>query len=401
MLEPTLAIGTIGFLIILGVLIFSLAEKIKVPHVLILILTGIIIGPVLHFFDPAEYTSIVHPIVTFALVIVLFDAGYEIKFKQLKKEIAPSLRLTIPAILLSITVAMLFSIYFFKFTWPMALLLAAIIASTDITIIAPLIKAFEIKPKIKDVLQLEATINSVLAIIIATAITGLAIAGKGSLYQATQTFLYQIFVGIGLGVVFGYIFVFVLKHIKVSEMPEVLSIGTILLIYAISKLVGASGIFAVFIAGLIFGNAKQGKVKKVIQSFQSGISFLIIIFIYIILGSMLKFNILLSAGLAGLIFAILVAISRAPAAWGYKFSWDDEDKFLFLVGPRGITCVVLALFYANTFANSDLVLGVVFITILVTVLLASTAHKFAEKKDLRQVSKKKPGKKKRKRRKRK
>ncbi|MBD3262772.1 hypothetical protein GF374_00130 [Candidatus Woesearchaeota archaeon] len=396
MLEPTLAIGTIGFLIILGVLIFGLSEKTKIPHVLVLILIGIIIGPVLHFFDPAEYANIVHPLVTFALVIVLFDAGYEIKFYRLKKEISDSLRLTLPAMILSIVVAVLFSIYFFNFTLPMALLLAAIIASTDITIIAPLIRAFEIKPKIKDVLQLEATINSVLAIIIATAITGLAISGSGTLYEATQTFLYQIFVGIGLGVVFGYIFVFVLKHIKIEEMPEVLSIGTVLLIYAVSKFVGASGIFAVFIAGLIFGNVSQTKIKKVVKSFQSGISFLIIIFIYVILGSMLKLSVLLSAGLAGVIFAILIALSRAPAAWSYKFDWGDEDKFLFLVGPRGITCVVLALFFAEKFADSDLVLGIVFITILTTIILASIAHKFAEKKALKKGGKKKKRKRKKK-----
>ena len=383
MTDPTIGIGIIGAIIILGVIVSRLSQKIKFPHILVLILLGIIIGPVLHLFNPAEYSGLIQSIVTFALIIVLFDAGYEIKVGRLKKELGPSLRLTIPAVILSIITAMAVSMFMFDFTWQMALLLGAIIASTDLTIIAPLLKVFEIRPQLKDVLSLEATMNSVFAIIIATVVTGLAIEGQGTLYAVTQTFLYQIFVGIGLGVVFGYMFVFMLKHIKtVEQMPEILSIGAILLIYAVSQFIGASGIFAVFVAGVIFGNAPQSKLKKIVASFQTSIAFLVVVFIYVILGSMLNLGVLLSAGIAGIIFAILIVLSRAPAAWGFELNWKARDKFIFLVGPRGMTCVVLALYFASEFPDPDLVLGVVFMTILVSVIFASVAHKIVKTEEL-------------------
>jgi len=388
MVDPTLAIGLIGAIIIIGVLVFRLSERFKFPHILVLILLGILVGPILKLFNPADYTNIVHSIVTFALVIVLFDAGYGIKFGRLKKEIGSSMRLTIPAFLLSVLVAMVLSMVFFKFSWQNALLIGAILSSTDITIIAPLLKILETKPQLKDVLNLEATINSVFAIILATVIVGLSVSAENTLYSATQTFLYQIFVGVGLGVVFGYLLVFILKHVKVEQMPEILSIGAILLIYSISQFIGASGIFAVFVAGMIFGNTPQTKLKRIIESFQTSIAFLIVVFIYVILGAMLNLDVFLSAGLFGIIFAFLIVLSRAPAAWGFRFSWKEESKFLFLVGPRGMTCVVLALFFAENFKDPNLILGLVFMTVLISVLLASVAYKLVYNQKL--ISKAKP-----------
>lgn len=389
MVEPTLTIGIIGAIIIISVLLSRISERFKFPHILILILLGILIGPVFNLFNPADYTSIIHPIVTFALIILLFDAGYSIKFWRLKKELGSSMRLTIPAIILSVLAAMAFSMLIFKFSWQNALLLGAITSSTDLTIIAPLLKVFETRPHLKNVLNLEATVNSVFAIILATVVVKLTVVSGDALYAATQTFLYQIFVGIGLGVVFGYILIFILKHIKVEQMPEILSIGAILLIYAVSQFIGASGIFAVFVSGLIFGNVLQTKMKRIIESFQTSIAFLIVVFIYIILGTMLKLSVLLSAGIAGVIFAILIVLSRAPAAWGFNFSWAAEEKFLFLAGPRGMTCVVLALFFADKFPDSQLILGVVFITVLVSVVLASIAHKLVKTEELKQKPKSK------------
>jgi len=382
MVEPAIAIGIIGVIIIFGVLISRLSEKYKFPHILVLIFLGIILGPILKIFNPTEFQWAVQAIVTFALVIVLFDAGYEIKIGRLKRELIPSLRLTIPAMAFSIIVAVILAIFLFDFSWNDALLLGAIVASTDITIIAPLLKVFEIKPALKDVLNLEATINSVFAIILATVITGLVVVGQETLYAATQTFLYQVFVGIGLGVVFGYMLVFVLKRLKVEQRPEILSIGIILLIYALSQFVGASGIFAVFVAGIIFGNAPETKISKVIESFQSSIAFLIVVFVYVILGAMLHLDILLSAGIAGVTFAILIALSRAPAAWTFKFNWLTENKFLFLVGPRGMTCVVLALFFLDKFAKPDVMLGLVFMTVLLSVILASVSHRLVKTEEI-------------------
>lgn len=384
MVSAALTIGIIGFIIILGVVLSRLSDRFKFPHILVLILFGILIGPVLKWFDPIENQTLIHAIVTFALIIVLFDAGYEIKMGRLKKELVSSMRLTLPAMFLSVIVAMAFSMLVFDFTWQMALLLGVIIASTDITIVAPMLKVFEIKPQIKDTLNIEATLNSVLAIIIATVITGFAVGAKDALYTATQTFLYQVFVGVGLGVVFGYMLVFVIKHLKSAEqMPEVLSIGAILLIYAVAQFIGASGIFAVFVAGIIFGNAPYLNMKKIIAGFQTNIAFLIVVFVYVILGAMLNLNVFLSAGIAGIIFALLIVLSRAPAAFSYRFKWAAEDQFFFLVGPKGMTCVVLALFFATKFPDSDLVLGLVFITILISVVIASVSHKLVKTKELK------------------
>jgi len=236
-----------------------------------------------------------------------------------------------------------------------------------------LLKSINISTHTRNILELESTINSPIAIIIATTAIGLLYGAKGAALVAVPTFLYQLFIGIAIGVIFGFLLLRILKRLGVEERPEILSIGAILLVYAIAQLIGASGIFAVFVSGIILGNAKP-PLKRIITSFRGNIELLLVIFVFVILGAMLKLNILLSAGLLGLLFALIIFFSRAPVIYAYRRKWADDEKYLFLMGPKGIVCAVLALSFMHEFPSPNLVLGLVFILILTTIIAASLSQ---------------------------
>jgi cell volume regulation protein A len=380
MVDPTLAIGTAGVIIILGILIMQLSEKLKFPGVLLLILLGILLGPLLKFFNPLSFRGVLQNVVLFALIVVLFDSGYLLRVKQLLGELKNILEITFYSVFFSVVAVTLLSFLLFKFTWQQSLLMGAILASTDITIISPLIKIYNLKPNVKNILTMEAALNSVVAILLATLTVDILFKGVGfeAVEAASKAVLTQILVGISLGLLFGYMLIFILKHLRVESRPEILSIGAILIIYSLSEFIGASGIFAVFLSAIVLGNARQD--FKKIMTFESNIARLLIIFVFVIFGASLSAQALKVVGFLGIFFLVFFVLSRVPAAYLINKKWDENAKTLFLLGPRGMTGVVLVLFYMDNFPNPTLALGLVFAGILATIMLSAAFPFFVKVK---------------------
>ncbi len=382
MLDPNVTIAVIGTIIVIGILAQWFARKTGVSTALLLMLLGILFGPVLNLFDPLEFEGLIHAVVTFALIIVIFDAGYVMKFGSLKKTLPKITSFAALAVLVTVILSSLIGYFLLDLSWQLSVLLGALVASTDITIILPLMKNLNLGPKLENTLNVEATINSpfaaITATVIAVVLTTKTYIGE-ELAFAGHTFLYQVFVGIGLGVVLGMILLNVFKKLQLEIMPQILNIGTILLVYAVAQLVGASGIFAVFTTGIIFGNFYM-PFKRIIREFETTVSLLITIFVFVIFGTLLKPSIFLGIGLFGLIFIIVAILSRAIAVYGYTRSWlPAEQKYLFMIAPRGMVCAVLALSFMNLFPDPNLVLGIVFSLMIITIIFASIAKYVAGK----------------------
>jgi|GEM_PF-1321331 len=373
----TLAIAIAGVIIILGLIINWFSRKIKISSAILIILLGVILGPVLGLFNPSEWSGIVKSVVTFALVVVLFDTGYKMKIRSIKSVILSSTSLTTLAVLVTIIFGSLIAIFFFKLPWQLAVLMGAIVASTDITVVAPLMENIRLPQKLVETLQLEATLNSPYAAIIATTMAILVTSegiGEGLLAFIGKTFLYQILIGIGLGILFGYGFVALLKHLNLESSPQLLSIGLILITFAVSEFIGASGVFSVFIMGIILGNS-QFQLKTIIHEFESTISLVIIIFVFVLFGALLNLTTLLAMGIAGLIFIAVVTVSRSLSVIIYsRGRWGSEEKMLFLIEPRGMVCAVLALSYMHLFPNPNAIISTVFGIMIITIILASFAQ---------------------------
>jgi len=369
----TVGIGAAGVIIVLGLITIQVAKRLKISNVLLLILIGFVLGtPVLNLFDPLQFQSIVQGLVLFTLIVVLFDSGYDIRIKALLAEIQHIIKLTFLALVPSIIIAALISMYIFKFSWQTSLLIGAIVSSTDITVIAPLLESLKIKQTLKDLLSTEAAINSVISIIVATIVVTFLIPGgtEGLLLLISRTFMVQILVGISLGLLFGYALIFILKNLRVEQRPEILSIGAILLIYAIAESVDASGIFAVFVTAMVLGNAKPSLAR--ILEFESNVALLLTIFVFVVFGALLNPERMLEASAFGILLTIGMVVARLPAVYTHKRAgFDKESRTLLLMGPRGMTGVVLTLLYMNYFEKPGLALGAIFIVVLATIALSS------------------------------
>jgi len=379
MAATAIAIGVIGSIIILGALLLKLSERTRFSGVIPLLLLGILLGPISGIFDPVQYGAAIETLVVFALIVVLFDVGYSTRWTKLKKELLPSTLLTSTAVVFSVILIFLAAHYILHLDWTLSLLLAALLASTDLTIVSPALKAMKLPEQLSGLLEWEGTFNSVAAAVLAIVAVDALTVAQVSLTGAIQTFLASIFVGVGIGIVLGYFLMKVIEHLAIEEKPHIITIGAVLLVYAITEIFGASGVISAFVVGLLFGNFSKD-MPKIVKSFGGELELILITFVYVVLGTLFRFDIILMTALISTLFILLVVVSRAAAIWTFTLRVPDikVKKLLFLAGPRGIVTAVLTLSYARFFPDPQMIVALVFATILVTTIISSTMPVFVK-----------------------
>jgi cell volume regulation protein A len=371
MSQVAFAVASIGIILLLGVFLKLLSERRGYPLTLFLLLLGIIVGPILGWFKPAENLTSISSFITLALILVLFDAGMGMNLKKISKNFAaPFAYGTITALLTVIFVAVIFK-FLLGIEWVFALLLGSLLASTDLTIISPILRNLKVRPKLREYIEMESSINSILAAVMVVILinfinTGTSLSfSVNVLSEGVQTLLYNIFVGVGLGLLFGYAILKFIKRLTLGEMPHIVMFGALFFTYALSEILGASGIATALAVGIVFGNSRL-KVPNIIKSFGGEMELILVTFVYVILGAIISFDVMKTAILPAILLIGVVYLARFVGTKYFSEQFQPYNKFLILSSPRGITCAVLTLNYAYLFPNPELIIGLVFSVVLVS-----------------------------------
>ncbi len=113
-MEIFYSIGIAGLLILLGAFFTILSKKINYPLMILLLIIGMFLGPITGLFNPFQFHPVINSFVTLALVIVLFEVGYNTRFSELKKNFARSIWITLISVFFTITLCSLIAILFLK-----------------------------------------------------------------------------------------------------------------------------------------------------------------------------------------------------------------------------------------------------------------------------------------------
>ena len=366
-----MSVAAIGLILLLGVLLKLLSERRGYPLTLFLLFLGIIVGPVLGWFRPAESLTSVSSFITLALILVLFDAGMGMDLKKISKSFAAPFAFgTITAILTVIFVAVIFK-FLIGLDWIFALLLGSLLASTDLTIISPIFRNLKVRPKLREYIEIESSVNSILAAVMVVVLINFINTGTklsfsvNVLSEGIQTLLYNIFVGAGIGLILGYAILKFIKRLTMGEMPHIVMFGALFFTYALSEILGASGIATALAVGIVFGNSRL-KVPSIIKSFGGEMELILVTFVYVILGAIISFEVMKTAIVPAILLIGVVYLARFVATKYFAKQFQPYNKFLILSSPRGITCAVLTLNYAYLFPNPELIIGLVFSVVLVS-----------------------------------
>jgi potassium/hydrogen antiporter len=404
MINPLIFLVFISGIFLLGFLGNLFFKKTKVSDILILILIGLLIGPIFNVIPESiihslrNYTAIFAAV---ALIVLIFDGGLYLNFYKVITEIKNAFLFTILIFLLTATLSALILHFIFGFELIYGILLGVIIGGTSSEIIIPLITKSSANDKTKTIMSLESAITDVLGVISTVTIVGIIISQTANTKLIIQGVFSAFALAAVIGLIGGIIWSRILRDsLEVKGFSYFLTLSFLFLLYAATEYLGGNGAFCVLIFGLVLGNAsdifKTFKMKdftldKTIHHFQTEISLVIKTFFFIYLGVIIDFSyinlnvILITLAIVSLIIVIRILITKML----FFRNIEKKDKDLMVsMHTRGLAAAVLATYPSSVGINNvftEKIIGVALLVILIT-NITTTIYFFIIEKRNKQIT---------------
>ena len=235
--------------------------------------------------------SVAYLVGSFALALILFDGGLRTSREALTRAFGPAVLLATAGVVLTAAITGLAAKFLFGLGWAEAMLLGAIVGSTDAAAVFFLLhlRGLRLKPRVAATLEVESGVNDPMAIFLTLALVtiivdGQAIASWESALDFFWDFLWQMVGGIIFGLLGG---AFVLRAVNRLELSAglypILAGALALLVFALTQSVGASGFLAVYLVGFTLGNNPHRATSEIAR-FSDGMAWLAQIGMFLMMG---------------------------------------------------------------------------------------------------------------------
>ena len=392
-------------IIVLGIFAQWLAWKVKVPAILPLIVTGLLVGPLSTLWT-ADGQKLISPIfsggpegrglfpgrslfyfVSLAIGIILFEGGLTLKLKEVRETQRSIIRLISLGSLITFIGAGLASHFIMGLSWSISFLFAGLIIVTGPTVIAPILQNIPLNKNVSTVLKWEGILIDPIGALVAVLVFEFIRSAEGGMAftgHAFGTFLEIIIYGGTLGYLAGLALYYIIKKDAVPHyLLNVFILAYVLMVFVMSDVLAhESGLLAVVVMGLVLANKDVPRIKEIL-SFKESLSVLLISILFILLSAnmdMVELELLYRdwrpIALFGFVALVLRPISVFASTAGGNLS-TQEKLFISWVGPRGIVAAGIASLFGLTLAeeritDAEYITPLVFMIVLGTVLLNAT-----------------------------
>ncbi|MBA7656818.1 K(+)/H(+) antiporter NhaP2 [subsurface metagenome] len=321
-----LIIAIVGGIVFLAHLFLHIFNRTKIPDVLLLIILGIILGPVSKLV-PIESFGLVGPVfITVTLVVILFEGGIALKLSTLRSTLGKAVKLSVISFSLTMVVVGVIAHALFPLEWIPALIIGSIAASTSEAIIIPLLTQLKTSEKIHAVLAVESSVNDVLSITVTLALIGAYQLGSIDVGIMTGDLIASFVVAIVFGFVGAFLWSLILHRIHTMKNAMFTTVAIVFALFGLVETLGFSGAITALAFGITLGNIEGIKLPRLSKplagrpvglnetekSFFTEASFLLKTFFFIYLGISLQFasNIII---LMGILITVIAFLLRIPA----------------------------------------------------------------------------------------
>jgi len=380
-MDPIHIFSVFAIVLAVGIIAQMVSRLTRMPSIVFLLAAGILLGPeCAGLIDPWIYGDGLNLIITFAVVIIVFDGGINVDLRHIRKVSGSVLALISIGVLITTIGGAVAAHELAGLDWHFALLFGALAAATGPTVIVPLMKAIRVNNRVRSILEVEGIFNDAVSIILAALIFEWIVTPYLHPGYGIAMFLMRIATGGAVGLAGGLLCVFALPriHAITSELLNITTISMVLITYTVAELIlSETGIFAVAVAAICVG-ASDIPHKKEIQEFKSDLSTILLSIIFVLLAAMLNFDSIRAIGINGvLVAAALIFIVRPVAVFAStihsQLRWK-ERLFISAIGPKGVVPAAMATYFAIELADAatdagSTIMGLVFICIIITVTL--------------------------------
>ncbi|EPY03473.1 potassium/proton antiporter [Magnetospirillum fulvum] len=347
------AILIVAGLVSLSIFSSLLSTRIGAPLLLVFLTVGLLAGEdgLGHLrFDDARAAYLIGSV---ALAVILFDSGFHTGIKAFRAAAFPALTLASLGVLITTTVVAIPTHYLLGMGWVESALLGSIVSSTDAAAVFFLLRVggLNLRDRVRSTLEVESGSNDPMAIFLTLSLVGLlaghhAVSGWAGLTILSE-FATQFGVGALAGMAGGGMIVFAVNRMGFERgLQPLAAISLAMVVFAATGVMQGSGFLAVYIAGLIAGNARISA-PETMRRFQEGLTWLAQIVMFLTLGLLAtpsQFAPYIPGALA--VAVVLMFIARPLAVWlcllpfGFK---RNDTSFIAWVGLRGSVSVLLSI----------------------------------------------------------
>ena len=380
-------------LIIIAVILFTcvflnnISERVGVPVLLMFILFGILVGTS----APEainDYGELIGDICSISLVFVMFYGGFGTRWSSVRPVIGESALLASAGVVVTAASVALFCHYALGWQWAESLLMGSVISSTDAASVFSILrtKSLGLKRNTSPILEVESGSNDPCSYML-TAICLSLFGGEFSAGGILLMLLMQIAFGIIFGLVIAKIAQLILKGRSLNNQGvKMLFIFAVALTsYALPTLFGGNGYLSTYIVGIILGNTEFSE-RRPLVSFFDGITSLMEILIFFLLGFMSVPERLAEAFIPALIiFFFLTLVARPFAVFSVLLPFRkyplNQMSLISFVGLRGAASIVFAIMTLNNALNlSNDIFSIVFVIVLLSISLQGSLIPFASRR---------------------
>ena len=361
-----------------------LSECVRVPTAAFFLLAAALASDVWPGLGDAVSIRNVERIAVVALIVILFDGGMRVGWRRFRESAVPIVSLGLLGTFATAGLMTLAAHYLLDFSWQTAGLLGAALAPTDPAVMFSVFGRKEIAGRTGTILEGESGANDPVGIALMLAAVSLAQSDSASLAHAAGEFVLQLGAGIAVGVVGAYVVVRTLRRVALPD-PALYPLRTLAFagaIYGLATVAHGSGFLAVYVAGILVGDAGI-PAKRTIERFNTSLASLAEIVVFVALGLTIDLTDLGMSyrWLDGLVLAVVLAVVARPLAVGLllvpaKLS-RSERLFVMWSGLKGAVPILLASFAVlGGVADANRIYGIVFVVVAFSVVLQGASIPF-------------------------
>jgi potassium/hydrogen antiporter len=363
----------------------KLSERLRVPTAAFFLLAAALASDLWPDLGNAVSIREVERIAVVALIVILFDGGMRVGWSRFRESALPIVSLGLLGTFATAGLMTVAAHFVLDFSWQTAGLLGAALAPTDPAVMFSVFGRKEVGGRTGTILEGESGANDPVGIALMLAAVSLAQADSTSLAGAVGEFFLELGVGIVFGVVGARIVVFALRRVVIPN-PALYPLRTLAfagVIYGLATVAHGSGFLAVYIAGILVGDADI-PAKRGIERFNTSLASLAEIVVFVALGLTIDLTALGQnhRWLDGLVLAVLLAVVARPLAVGPLLIpvrlTGRERLFVMWSGLKGAVPILLASFAVlGGVKDADRIYGIVFVVVAFSVVLQGASIPYA------------------------
>lgn len=360
-----------GALLVIGVVASGLASQYRVPSLLLFLGLGMVVADdglgLIRFNDAA----LAQNIAAVALMVILFEGGLTTDPASFRSVGVPAGLLATIGVVVTAGVVALASRYVLGLPGETALLLGAVVSSTDAAAVFAALRGESLPRRTRWLLQLESGMNDPVAVMLTVGMVEVWRRDPTGLEWVSFVVL-QLVGGVVVGVAVGLVArVLVTRfHAGFATSFGVLTLAVAGVSYGLAALLGASGFLAVYLTGVVLATERR-QVRGVL-TFHEGLAGTAQASLFLLLGLLVFPSALLGdLGTALVVAAVLVFVARPVAVQGLLVLFGVPFRQSLLVswaGLRGAVPVVMATIPLTAgHPDGSLVFDVAFVVVVVSV----------------------------------